>query len=95
LIALEIDTGKLVWERHVAEAEKYELMIMAPLVYEDLVITGIGISEYGVKGVGSGRSGSPTASRYGDLMWFPARVNPDSTLGTARKMRRGAGAVSG
>jgi alcohol dehydrogenase (cytochrome c) len=50
LIALEIDTGKLVWEKHVAEAEKYELMIMAPLVYEDLVISGIGISEYGVKG---------------------------------------------
>ena len=50
LIALEIDTGTLVWEKHVAEAEKYELMIMAPLVYEDLVISGIGISEYGVKG---------------------------------------------
>jgi alcohol dehydrogenase (cytochrome c) len=50
LIALESDTGKLVWEKHVAEAEKYELMIMAPLVYEDLVISGIGISEYGVKG---------------------------------------------
>jgi alcohol dehydrogenase (cytochrome c) len=50
LIALDIDTGKLVWEKHVAEADKYELMIMAPLVYEDLVISGIGISEYGVKG---------------------------------------------
>src|SRR5215469_1392006 len=50
LIALDIDTGKPVWERHVAEAEKYELMIMAPLVYDDLVISGIGISEYGVKG---------------------------------------------
>jgi alcohol dehydrogenase (cytochrome c) len=50
LIALDLDTGKLIWEKHVAEAEKYELMIMAPLVYEDLVISGIGISEYGVKG---------------------------------------------
>src|SRR5947209_13413344 len=28
LIALEIDTGKLVWDRRVAEAEKYELMIL-------------------------------------------------------------------
>jgi alcohol dehydrogenase (cytochrome c) len=35
LIALDLDTGKLVWEKHVAEAEKYELMIMAPLVYEE------------------------------------------------------------
>jgi alcohol dehydrogenase (cytochrome c) len=50
LIALDIDTGKLVWTKHVAEAEKYELMIMAPLVYEDLIISGIGISEFGVKG---------------------------------------------
>src|SRR6516165_9186952 len=50
LIALDLDTGKLVWEKHVAEAEKYELMIMAPLVYENLVISGTGISEYGVKG---------------------------------------------
>jgi alcohol dehydrogenase (cytochrome c) len=50
LIALDIDTGKVVWEKHVAEAEKYELMTMAPLVYEDLIISGIGISELGVKG---------------------------------------------
>ena len=50
LIALDIDSGKRVWEKHVAEAEKYELMIMAPLVYEDLIISGIGISEYGVRG---------------------------------------------
>jgi alcohol dehydrogenase (cytochrome c) len=50
LIALDLDTGKPVWEKHVADAEKYELMIMAPLVFEDLVITATGISEYGVKG---------------------------------------------
>src|SRR6516162_4286721 len=50
LIALDLDTGKPVWERHVADAEKYELMIMASLVFEDLVITATGISEYGVKG---------------------------------------------
>jgi alcohol dehydrogenase (cytochrome c) len=50
LIALDAETGKLVWERAVANAEKYELMNMAPLAYGDLVITGIGISEFGVKG---------------------------------------------
>jgi len=50
LIASEAETGKEVWERLVANAEKYEMMIMAPLIYDDLVITGIGISEFGIKG---------------------------------------------
>jgi alcohol dehydrogenase (cytochrome c) len=94
LIALEINTGKLVWEKHVAEAEKYELMIMAPLVYEDLVISGIGISEYASK-VGSARSGYRTASRYGDLIRSPARANLDSTPGAARMKGPGVAAGSG
>jgi alcohol dehydrogenase (cytochrome c) len=50
LIALEADTGKVAWARLVANAEKYELMTMAPLIYDDLVITGIGIGELGIKG---------------------------------------------
>jgi alcohol dehydrogenase (cytochrome c) len=50
LIALDAETGKELWERLVANAEKYELMIMAPLIYDDLVIAGIGISEFGIKG---------------------------------------------
>ena len=50
LIALDAETGKELWERLVANAEKYELMIMAPVIYNDLVITGIGISEFGIKG---------------------------------------------
>jgi len=94
LIAVDIDTGALVWEKHVAEAEKYELMIMAPLVYEDLVISGIGISEYGVKGwIGAFRLSD------GEPVWrfntVPGRVNPDSTLGAARMMRPAVGAGSG
>lgn len=50
LIALDAQTGQLVWERLVAAAGKYEFVTMAPLIYEDLVIAGIGISEFGVKG---------------------------------------------
>ena len=82
LIALDLDSGKLVWQKHVAEAEKYELMIMAPLVYEDLVISGIGISEYGVKGwIGGFRlSDGEPAWRFNTV---PVRVSPDSTRGAA------------
>jgi alcohol dehydrogenase (cytochrome c) len=50
LIALDTQTGQLVWERLVAAAGKYEFVTMAPLIYEDLVIAGIGISEFAVKG---------------------------------------------
>ena len=50
LIALEAETGKELWQRLVTNAAKNELMTMAPLVYDDLVIAGIGISELGVKG---------------------------------------------
>lgn len=50
LIALEAETGKELWQRLVSSAAKNELMTMAPLIYDDLVIAGIGISELGVKG---------------------------------------------
>src|SRR5215469_6907573 len=50
LIALEAETGKELWHRLVTNAAKNELMTMAPLIYDDLVIAGIGISELGVKG---------------------------------------------
>jgi len=50
LIALEAETGKELWQRLVNNAAKNELMTMAPLIYDDLVIAGIGISELGVKG---------------------------------------------
>jgi len=92
LIALELDTGKLVWEKHVAEAEKYELMIMAPLVYEDLVISGIGISEYGVKGwIGAFRLSD------GEPVWrfntVPGEGEPgfDTWSGTDETPRGGGG----
>jgi alcohol dehydrogenase (cytochrome c) len=50
LIALDTGTGQVVWERQVAAAGRYEFVTMAPLVYEGLVIAGIGISEFAVKG---------------------------------------------
>ena len=93
LIALEIDTGKLVWEKHVAEAEKYELMIMAPLVYEDLIISGIGISEYGVKGwIGAFRLSD------GEPVWrfntVPGEGEPEfDTWNTTDDAPRGGGGI--
>jgi alcohol dehydrogenase (cytochrome c) len=50
LIALDATTGTLAWEKLVSNAEQYELLSMAPLIYEDLAIIGVGISEFGIKG---------------------------------------------
>jgi alcohol dehydrogenase (cytochrome c) len=93
LIALEMQTGKLVWEKHVTEAEKYELMMMAPLVYENLVISGTGISEYGVKGwIGAFRLSD------GEPVWrfnsVPSEGEPGSdTWDSTEDAPRGGGGI--
>jgi alcohol dehydrogenase (cytochrome c) len=93
LIALEAETGKEIWERLVANAEKYELMSMAPLIYDDLVITGIGPSELGVKNwVGGFRLAN------GDPVWrfntIPEEGEPGAeTWNGAEDKPRGGGGI--
>ncbi len=50
LIAMDADTGKIVWEVKAANSEKFEALGMTPLAFEDLIIIGPAGSEYGVKG---------------------------------------------
>jgi alcohol dehydrogenase (cytochrome c) len=51
LFALDINTGKMLWEKKVVASEKGEGSFnMAPVIFEDLVLLGLGISEQGVKG---------------------------------------------
>jgi len=50
LIALDAETGKLLWDVPIARPEKFEAIGMTPLAFEDLVIVGPNGSEYGVKG---------------------------------------------
>lgn len=50
LIALDADTGKLLWEVQAARSDKFEALSIMPLAYEDLVIIGPSGSEYGIKG---------------------------------------------
>jgi alcohol dehydrogenase (cytochrome c) len=50
LVALDAATGQLLWAKHVAHADRYEFVTMAPLIYRDLIIAGIGISEHAVRG---------------------------------------------
>ncbi len=51
LFALNIETGQPLWERKVVDSAKGEGSFnMAPVIFEDTIILGLGISEQGVKG---------------------------------------------
>jgi alcohol dehydrogenase (cytochrome c) len=50
LIALDAQTGTLLWERAAADPSKGETFTMAPLVFEDLVIAGPAGAENGIRG---------------------------------------------
>jgi alcohol dehydrogenase (cytochrome c) len=70
------------WERSVADAEKYELMLMAPLVLRGSRITGVGISEFGVKGwIGAFRLSD------GELVWRFNAVPNDGEPGQKHGVR--------
>jgi PQQ-dependent dehydrogenase (methanol/ethanol family) len=50
LLALDAMTGRLLWERAAADADKGETFTMPPLVFEDLVIAGPAGNEVPVRG---------------------------------------------
>jgi alcohol dehydrogenase (cytochrome c) len=51
LFALDMETGKLLWEKRVIDAAKNEGSFnIAPVIFENLIMLGLGISEQGVKG---------------------------------------------
>jgi alcohol dehydrogenase (cytochrome c) len=50
LVALDAETGKVLWEVKAADSDKFEALGMTPLIYGDLVIIGPAGSEYGIKG---------------------------------------------
>ena len=51
LLALDLETGKPLWERKVVASEKNEGGFnMAPTIFENLIIIGPGVAEQGIKG---------------------------------------------
>jgi alcohol dehydrogenase (cytochrome c) len=62
LLALNAETGALLWARQVAKAPDGETFTMAPLIFEDLILIGPAVSERNIQGwVGAFRltDGSP------------------------------------
>ncbi|MGH9846826.1 MAG: PQQ-binding-like beta-propeller repeat protein [Blastocatellia bacterium] len=94
LFALDIETGKPLWERRVVRSEKNEGSFnMAPVIFEDLVLLGLGISEQGVKGwIGAFKL------ETGEPVWrfntVPDAGEPGAeTWGTGDARLKGGGAV--
>ena len=94
LFALDIETGKPLWERKVVASEKNEGSFnMAPMIFEDLVMLGLGISEQGVKGwIGAFNL------QTGEPVWRFNTVPDDGepgaeTWGKPDVRKRGGGAV--
>ncbi len=94
LFALDIETGKLVWEKKVIDTSKNEGSFnIAPVIFDDLVLLGLGISEQGVKGwIGAFKL------ENGDPVWRFNTVPDDNepgaeTWGNAGARVKGGGAV--
>lgn len=94
LFALDIETGKLLWERQVVNSAKNQGSFnMAPVLFEDLIVLGLGISEQGVKGW----IGAFKLSDGSDVWRFntvPDDGEPGAeTWGTGDARKMGGGAV--
>ena len=92
LLALDALTGRLLWERAAADAEKGETFTMPPVVFEDLVIIGPAGNEVPVRGwVGAFRVGT------GEPVWRfntrPAAGEPGAETWSMTEALTGGGAV--
>jgi alcohol dehydrogenase (cytochrome c) len=93
LIALEADTGRVAWERQLVDAEKFEVLGMAPLVLEDSVIIGAGLSEFGVRGwIGAFQLTSGRPVWRFDAVPGPGQPGSE-TWSDPNEMARGGGGV--
>jgi len=93
LLALDAESGKLLWDVQIAQPDKFEAIGMTPLAFEDLVIVGPNGSEYGVKGwIGAFRL------EDGKQVWkfntIPDDGEPGAdSWGTTESRLRGGGAI--
>lgn len=85
LLALDADTGRLLWERAAADAAKGETFTMPPVIFEDLVIIGPAGNEVPIRGwVGAFRLGNgepvwrfntmPASGELGAGSWAPTQA---------------------
>jgi alcohol dehydrogenase (cytochrome c) len=88
LIALDATTGKVVWDVGIADSSKGYSITGAPLVVDDMIVTGIAGGEYGIRGF---LNAYDAAS--GKLRWrfdtIPEAGQPGSETWTGNSSRSG------
>lgn len=89
LLAVDAKTGTVQWTVEVADNAKGYSITMAPLIYHDTVIVGVGGGEFGIRG-------SLAAYRVGDgkLIWRWYATDPRHWFGTAARLRTDEGLAS-
>ena len=82
LIAVNKDTGKLVWEIEIAKPDEGYSETGAPIVFDDKVIIGVSGAEYGIRGFITAYDVKTGAKVW---RWYtipePDEVQPDGTKG--------------
>jgi alcohol dehydrogenase (cytochrome c) len=92
LLALDAADGELLWARRIGDSSIGETFTMPPLIYDDLIIIGPAVSEYGIEGwVGAFRL------ENGEPVWHfntvPGARDGTGTWGNPEGIRLGGGAV--
>jgi lanthanide-dependent methanol dehydrogenase len=74
-VAVDANTGKLVWQARLGDINKGETMTMAPLIVKDKVLVGNSGGEYGVHGWLTALD-----LRTGKIAWRAYHTGPDSLV---------------
>lgn len=92
LIALDKDSGAVVWETKVADWEQGYSISGAPLVVKDMVLTGVAGGEYGIRGFVSAFD-----ARTGALKWqrhsIPGPGEPGNETWPGETWKHGGGST--
>jgi alcohol dehydrogenase (cytochrome c) len=92
VVALDIRTGKLVWEAEMADYTKGYGATVATLVVKDKVIVGITGGEYGIRGFVDAFDAA-TGKRAWRFYTIPAKGEPGNETWAGESWRRGGGAT--
>ena len=90
LVALDRQTGKVIWDVDIGDHKKGFSATGAPLVVDDLVITGVGGGEYGARGYIDAYEAN-TGKRKWRRYAVPAKGEPGNETWAGDSWKRGGG----
>ncbi|HUS06209.1 MAG TPA: PQQ-dependent dehydrogenase, methanol/ethanol family [Bryobacteraceae bacterium] len=92
VIALDIHTGKLVWDAEMADYKQGYGATLAPIVVKDKVLAGVSGGEFGIRGFVDAFDAA-TGRRAWRFYTIPAKGEPGGDSWLAESWKRGGGAT--